>query len=163
MIVKISGLYGLYQTYKAFKPKFCISLLDIGIDVKQALGFKCKNHLILHFEDYDKRWAHSGAAPKLEHVQKIVDFAKDIGPDDKVLVNCHAGVSRSVATAIGILVQHGMDPVDAILHCKEIRPQMWPNDLITSYFSEVLGKDISTPLEMWVDNNYERYANVEWN
>ena len=155
MQVKISGLYEILYHYQTFKPKFCISLLDIGVNAKEALGFKGENHLILHFEDYDKRWAHSSVAPKLDDIQKIVDFARNIGPDDKVLVNCHAGVSRSAATAIGILVQHGMHPADAILYCKEIRPQMWPNDLITEYFSEVLGVDISTALEMWMDtNNY---------
>ena len=51
--------------------------------------------------------------PLREHVIEVLEFTKDLTDDDKVLVHCFAGISRSITFAIGIYIQHGMTYEDA--------------------------------------------------
>lgn len=76
--------------------------------------------------------------PTKEMVGRVLDFTKNIKPTDKVLIHCHAGISRSTATAIAAAVQHGLSPERAIKWVEEIRPQMFPNALIIKYADEIL-------------------------
>ncbi len=77
--------------------------------------------------------------PTLEMVCQILDFTADLTDEDRVLVNCHLGQTRSSAIMIGILMQHGMEARDAFAAVLEARPAMMPNVLfcehIDTYFA----------------------------
>lgn len=79
--------------------------------------------------------------PTRDHISSILDFARDIERGSRVLIHCHVGKSRSTAAAIGILVQHGMAPRDAVAHAYAVRPIMMPNRLIIRHMDEALGLD----------------------
>lgn len=81
----------------------------------------------------------SRTPPRPGQVLEVLEFTKNLQPTDRVLVHCHAGVSRSTAMAIGILCQHGMTPAAALAHVRSIRPQLWPNTLIIGYLDDILG------------------------
>lgn len=90
------------------------------------------HHLHLVFDDvHTKTIQHIN--PLEEHLQQILEFTKDLNDEDTVLVHCKAGISRSPAVAIGILIQHGMSYEDAYNHIGMMRPNMSPNKLITMY------------------------------
>lgn len=94
-----------------------------------------KNHLILRFDDVS--YQRDGyTAPSLWHVERILEFSKNFTDDDKVLVHCQAGISRSTAAAIGILIQHGMSYEDAYNRIENIRPILSPNKLMVSFIDE---------------------------
>lgn len=90
------------------------------------------HHLCVSFDDIARPlcgYVH----PLLEHVIKVLDFTKDLTDDDKVLVHCLAGISRSTSLAIGIYIQHGMSYEDAYNQVALHRPQLSPNALIIKY------------------------------
>lgn len=96
------------------------------------------HHLHLTFDDVHETGTPH-ITPMAEHLHKVLDFTKDLTDDDRVLVHCLAGISRSTATAIGILIQHGMNYEDAYNHIKKVRPILAPNKLITQYIDEHFG------------------------
>lgn len=79
--------------------------------------------------------------PKIEQFAEIIDFAADFTDDDVVMVHCSAGISRSTATAIMILMLHGADEQEAFGAVYAVRPQMNPNSLIIKFADELLGLD----------------------
>jgi len=52
-------------------------------------------------------------APKIYHIQKIIEWANNLPEDANLLVHCYAGISRSTATALMIAVlKNGIDSID---------------------------------------------------
>lgn len=79
--------------------------------------------------------------PQKEQFQRILEFSKDFTEDDKVLVHCSAGISRSTAVGVMILIQHGFTEEEAFDNIYSVRPHMYPNSLIIQYADELLGRD----------------------
>jgi predicted protein tyrosine phosphatase len=69
--------------------------------------------------------------PTTEHVARLLEFGRSLPTDEPVrlLVHCHAGISRSTAAAILLLAQRDpqRDPQDIVSHIARHRPQAWPN------------------------------------
>ena len=89
-------------------------------------------HLKLQFADVHNITTDE-LHPSLYHFNRILDFTKDLTDDDRVLVHCIAGISRSTSASIAILIQHGMSYEDAYNQIATQRPQLEPNRLITEY------------------------------
>lgn len=79
--------------------------------------------------------------PTEEHLAEIFEFSKDFTDEDKVLVHCHAGISRSTAIAIGVCIQHGMDYIEAYNLIASVRPILSPNKLLIRYIDEHFALD----------------------
>jgi len=69
----------------------------------------------------------------------ILEFTRSLKSTDKLLVHCHAGISRSTAVACGVLCQHGLTPTESVKYVLSIRPQAFPNKHILTLFDELLG------------------------
>lgn len=92
-------------------------------------------HLRLQFDDVHtptQGYTH----PTEFHLGRIFDFAKTFVEEDKVLVHCIAGISRSTAAAIGICMFHGMSYEDAYNHIATVRPILAPNKLLIEYIDD---------------------------
>jgi len=90
--------------------------------------------LFLRFDDTD---VDGPLAPKAEHVERMVTLALEtlVAPPKvmRVLVHCAAGISRSTATAIVMLVAAGYTPQEAVRMVDEAtKGGAWPNQLIIS-------------------------------
>lgn len=117
---------------------------------KQHLKVYC--HDIIDETDKNKE---NPVIPNENHVDQILNFTNDLTNNDRLLIHCHAGVSRSTATAISVLVQHGLTPHESIERVFHIRPIMWPNEKIIEVADKLLnqnGKLISA-LEEWQDEH----------
>ena len=79
--------------------------------------------------------------PSQEAVARILAYAAGFGSGDRVLVHCVAGISRSTAVAILVLVSHGMTPAAAFALVQRLRPAMSPNMLILEHGDRLLGLD----------------------
>lgn len=128
------------DTVKRENATHAIVIMDVG---KQLYPHPLppENVLKLNFED---DLEDGVGAPKKYDVERILKFARDnLNENSVVVINCHAGMSRSTAAALIIMVQeHGNDKIDwCIEEMVRIRDCAIPNSLITKFADEMLGCD----------------------
>lgn len=111
----------------------------------KALLYEAKKSLMALFYDYEfERDEHGTAGPTKAEVQSIIDFAKD---KDDIICCCHAGISRSSATAYVIGCIKG-EPKEALKVLTWERHT--PNALIVKHAAEILGKpEMVEVMEQW--------------
>lgn len=80
--------------------------------------------------------------PQKADVETILAFGRDAGEGARLLIHCHAGISRSTAATLMILAQaHPHEREDAIAErLVEIRPQAWPNSRMIAFADELLDR-----------------------
>jgi predicted protein tyrosine phosphatase len=79
-------------------------------------------------------------APTPADIEQLLAFAPS--PRDGLLIHCHAGVSRSTATALGLLAAWGVDPAEAYTALHDAHPPgrlFAPNPLVLTLFDNALG------------------------
>jgi predicted protein tyrosine phosphatase len=98
-------------------------------------------HKVLRFHDIEN--PHGPYPPRRHHVRAGLDFARRQA-GRRLLIHCHAGVSRSTALAYAILIHshHAIGGEAAMLErILALRPQACPNRLVVRYADELLGCD----------------------
>ena len=110
-------------------------------------------HLILRFYDLDYPVPEPYHQPWMrlathEDIEAALRFAQDRA---KLLVHCHAGVSRSTAVALAILTDRSGDPDRALISLIEMRPIAVPNRHIVSLADDILGSAgrLLTTFDAW--------------
>lgn len=80
--------------------------------------------------------------PQKADVEAILAFGRDAGAAARLLIHCHAGISRSTAATLMILAQtYPHEGEDAIAErLIEIRPQAWPNSRMIAFADELLDR-----------------------
>lgn len=101
----VSDLNRIASDTARMRPDHVLSILDPET-TPPDLDLPAGRHRILRCLDLD-----TVDGPSREDVAAIRDFAAQCGPDDRVIVHCHAGVSRSPAAAL-ILRQAWDEPLD---------------------------------------------------
>jgi predicted protein tyrosine phosphatase len=91
-----------------------------------------------HFDDVTPKDNFGFIVATLADIQAILAFSADLTPDDKLLVHCSAGISRSTAVATGILCQHGLSPTAALEKVFAVRKNAIPNPHIIALMDEAL-------------------------
>jgi predicted protein tyrosine phosphatase len=119
-----------------------ISILDPSNKTFKLKGPREK-HFISRFDDTehpkDNEWMQMN-----REVKAILGWVKlKATPESKILVHCHAGVSRSSAVGWLILVMQGMDPLVAFQTIFKARPQIWPNKIVMAIGAKFLDLDPS--------------------
>jgi predicted protein tyrosine phosphatase len=101
-----------------------------------------------------------------QQIQEILEFTAPLESADKLLVHCHAGLSRSTAVACGILCQHGLTPTEAVKYVLSIRSQAFPNQHVIKLFDDVLeleGQLVATASPREIARLcYDDMQDVEW-
>ncbi len=84
-------------------------------------------------------------APSRDDVERLLAFGRELGEraGNHLLVHCHAGVSRSTASAALILAQaHPDRPASEVLDAvAQLRPRAWPNLRILEFGDALLGRN----------------------
>lgn len=128
--LKICGYEELRHVIVRWKPSHVLSILN---DMEPLDG----NHLFIEVSDIP-RPIEGHVHPQREHLEQVFAFTRDLTDEDRLLVHCYAGMSRSTAIAIGVLIQHGLAYDEAFKHVETIRPILMPNqmfiELIDEYF-----------------------------
>ena len=104
-----------------------------------VINFGHIRHHAEFFADVEEDW---GDGPTLEQIDRICRFVRDLAPEDSILVHCAAGVSRSTATALGILALRGSGEREALELLSSQHPKdrfFWPNRLVLDHFDKLLG------------------------
>jgi predicted protein tyrosine phosphatase len=122
-----------------------LSILDPDFDDPPAFAAFAPHHrLALRFNDIIEPEPNR-LAPARADVERLLAFGRELidAPDPHLLIHCHAGVSRSTASAALILAQAWPDrPASAALEAvSAIRPRAWPNLRILEFGDALLGRD----------------------
>lgn len=82
-------------------------------------------------------------APSSAMVADVLRWAASLRAQDRVLLHCEAGVSRSAALAYAILCMHAGEgeEIECFAHLMAMRPTALPNTLIVRYADAVLRRD----------------------
>lgn len=123
---------------KKYNATHLISINDRGSRTFQS-RLNPDRHLTVHFEDTERYDEFD--APTLGAIQQILAFASRIPADSTVIVNCHAGMCRSTAVALGLAVQrYGLEALEAsAIKMVDQRPIACPNRLVAHLFDLALG------------------------
>ena len=121
------------------------SVLTAGPN-RDEVEFDHPDHLVVSFDDVeDSEWGYQ--PPTFEQVRKMVEWGRG---RENLLVHCHAGISRSTATAWGIAIANGFDPREAIAALRGRHPHtsfggrryrraFHPNGLIVQHLEQLFG------------------------
>jgi predicted protein tyrosine phosphatase len=121
-----------------------ISILDPAEPEPLAFAdYPPHDRLTLRFDDVIEP-IPSYAPPMPEHIEQLLRFGREIGAEalQTLLIHCHAGVSRSTASATALLLQAFPElSADKVLdHIGQVRPQAWPNSRMIGFADEQLGR-----------------------
>lgn len=150
--MKIKKICGLYEIQEEDFKNPIVSILDPN---PQYLGLGAENLRLIdklnsnihrmYFHDICSNYYYQYMQSLLEHgitilspqmLDDVLEFARD---KEDMIIHCHAGISRSTAIGYGILLQDGMEPIDAAKYIHNIRPQAIPNTHILGLISDKLG------------------------
>lgn len=138
MEVTVSNLRQARSKATSQQATHVVSLVDVGFPRHhQAIHFRNRETLLLHFDDTDN--ANDPRGPKLEHAKKMLHFFhRAQETNGSLLIHCHAGVSRSTASALAALFLDIGDVAEAGKRLLTIRPQACPNELLLNHFDKLL-------------------------
>jgi len=145
------------QKEQVFNPDLIISISEPN---QLPPSFKTKQVLLLNFKDicFDSKLDPSPLAPKEEHILQIIEFASK-AKNKKILIHCHAGISRSSAAAIILAREVCGDDQEALRQISslnvEISPEVFetgntwfmPNNLMISLYDKIKGTNMSDLLD----------------
>lgn len=121
-----------------------VSILDPDFPDSDAFaGYAPHDRTLMRFDDVIE---DSGVyqAPGQAEVSAILALGERLAaePVQHLLVHCHAGISRSTATAALLMAQRAPDRADHIFDTiNAIRPRSWPNSRLVRLGDERLGLD----------------------
>jgi predicted protein tyrosine phosphatase len=109
-----------------------VSILDPGCAEPDIFRlFAQHQRLDLRFHDIIDE--HAGmVAPNGNDIERLLEFGRSMlnsRSAGRLLVHCHAGLSRSTAAAVLLLAQAQPDrpPETAVMEMLELKPRAWPN------------------------------------
>jgi predicted protein tyrosine phosphatase len=122
-----------------------LSILDPDTPDPPAFAAFAPHHrLALRFHDIIDTLPDR-LAPAKADVERLLAFGHGLSdaPGNHLLIHCHAGVSRSTASAALILAQARPDrPArEALEAVAQLRPRAWPNLRILEFGDELLGRN----------------------
>lgn len=133
----ICGRSQLSKTMKRVDATHVLSITDMDKRPFLRPGFDPANWLWLKFEDVLNK--NDLYAPTRQQVEQILKWGQALPVDATVVVHCEAGVSRSTAAVLSLLVQQSPNDIEGCINrLLEIRPQSCPNPVITRFADELL-------------------------
>jgi predicted protein tyrosine phosphatase len=122
-----------------------LSILDPDMPHPPAFSAFAPHHrLALRFHDIIETLPDR-LAPARADVERLLAFGHELSDTsgNHLLIHCHAGVSRSTASAALILAQARPDRAarDALEAVAQLRPRAWPNLRILEFGDELLSRN----------------------
>lgn len=154
--IRVGGLHTIDADLSSFRPTHLIGILDPAMPEPEAYvsARTMAEMTLMRFLDHDR----PEEGPALAHIEtslgaidRAVAAARS-GPA-RLLIHCHAGASRSTATAYLALVrQHGIDAAEAAFaELLTLTNKPWPNRRIVALADELLAARgrLLAPLEAY--------------
>lgn len=138
------SICGLDEIYVFKEISHAISILDPGWpDPREFAKLpNCRRELFRFHDIIDELAGQT--APARKDIVRLLAIGERLqeGPVDHLLIHCHAGVSRSTASAAILLAQFnpGMEE-DAFREVERVRPWSWPNSRMIELADRVMGRE----------------------
>lgn len=120
-----------------------VSILDPGHpDPEDFAAYGPHRRELWRFDDIVKE-SEGMVLPGEREVEAVLAFGRRLKEEkvDHLLIHCHAGISRSTATALILMVQDNPGcERDAFAELARIRPQSWPNSRMLGLADAMLGR-----------------------
>jgi predicted protein tyrosine phosphatase len=122
-----------------------LSLLDMHHPVPQALdAFDAVDRELLRFDDVVAEFPGFTACGRTD-IERLLDFGARLrdagGAARHLLVHCHAGISRSTASAAVLMAQFNPGrEIEAFLALLDMRPHAWPNTRVVELADRLLAR-----------------------
>src|SRR5262249_45127474 len=150
----------------AFRPTHMLGILDPLTPDPPSYAVERAHRLalILRFRDVD---AGDPNGPEGHHAAAIIDFADRAvtasrQQETRLLVHCHAGISRSTASAyIALVRERGLDhAAEAFAEMLRITEQPWPNRSLVDLADRLLAANgrLLVPLDAYRAANIDRLS-----
>ncbi len=162
--IKVGGLHSIGAIVPEFRPTHLLGILDPPTPEPAIYDHDphSRTTLLLRFQDID---ASQPEGPTAEHAEKIIAFADEVRSAHarmpvRLLIHCHAGISRSTASAyIALARDLGIDRTgDAFRALLRITINPWPNRRLVWLADNVLGAKgrLLAPLDAYRAANIDR-------
>ena len=153
---KIDNAHRAYELMQEGWPTKIVSL--VGPDLNFELPHQGDHHIMKVFHDFeghvdaqtlaDTTWdlgEHPLILPTKQDLYDVLYFCGELDNEDRLLIHCHAGRSRSAAMLIGIIYDdmtaHNLETArEAVQMVHAARPTMIPNRLMIKYLDEIFGE-----------------------
>ena len=166
--VRIGGLHSIGTLVPEFRPTHLLGILDPPTPEPAIYGHEphSRTTLLLRFQDVD---AIQPDGPRAEHVEQIIAFADRVRgaharAPARLLVHCHAGISRSTASAyITLARDFGLERAgDAFRELLRVTVNPWPNRRLVALADEALGAKgrLLAPLDAYREANIDRLESM---
>lgn len=144
-LLKVGGLHTLPGDLPVFRPTHMIRLVDPYLPEERLslVDVIVDEVLLLRVNDST---AVDPLGPRHDHVAEILGFVDRVLADGRrpvrLYVHCHAGVSRSTATAyLALACRHGAGrEAEAFAELLRVTRKPWPNRSIVAHADELLGR-----------------------
>jgi predicted protein tyrosine phosphatase len=168
--LRVAGLHNLQDELRHFRPTHVVSLVNPDLpDAAFMPWIDGVQHLVLRFYDVHReggyRVSQDAEGPTKAHVIAVVDFIRMVlasPPPVRLLTHCHAGASRSTATAyIALALRDGPGHErDTFRELMVVTRKPWPSRLITAMADELLERNgaMLAPLDAYRAKHPHRLA-----
>ena len=141
--ITIAGLDEVQEDLKDTPFTRVISICEANLKAERGVEAQLRrfypgaSFTFAYFDDVE--FIREGA-PDRNHVYRILLFSQNFTREDRILIHCRAGISRSTALAISILCQHAPVGEEKLVveQVRAIRPVMMQNFLIIKLADEIL-------------------------
>lgn len=168
LAIRVGGLHTIPTDIPVFRPTHMIGILDPQMPEPDIYGHQreARISLLLRFLDIEAAEPHGPAA---DHVDQIIGFIDRVCTESRraparLLIHCHAGVSRSTASAyLARARELGLDRADeAFRDLLRITVHPWPNRRLVQLADEVLsaGGRLLAPLDAYRRANLPRFGEM---
>jgi len=166
--IKVGGLHSIPAIVPEFRPTHLLGILDPPTPEPAIYDHDphSRTTLLLRFQDID---ASEPDGPTAAHAEKIIAFVDQVRraharAPARLLIHCHAGISRSTASAyIALARDRGLDRAgDAFRQLLRIAINPWPNRRLVWLADDALcakGR-LLAPLDAYREANIDRLESM---
>jgi len=162
VILRVGGLHTIDADIPAFRPTHLIGILDPDMPAPAAHALhagESDDMLVLRFRDTEAVRDNGPGPDDVAAILRLIDRAMTAAPS-RLFIHCHAGASRSTATAYLALVRrHGVGRAEeAFGELLRVTRKPWPNRRIVGLADELLGGSgrLLAPLDAYRAANPKR-------